>query len=88
MVDTTGFNEDFWFTNGGLPHTEALKLTERFTRPDLDTLKYDLTIDDAGAYTKPWKLAFDINWTPNGEILEYVCQENNLWMQRLLKQKP
>ena len=38
VVDTTGFNEDFWFTNGGLPHTDQLKLVERFTRENLDTL--------------------------------------------------
>ena len=33
VVDTRGFNEDFWFTNGGLPHTDQLRLIERFTRP-------------------------------------------------------
>ena len=38
VVATTGFNEDFWFTNGGLPHTDQLSLVERFSRPDYDTL--------------------------------------------------
>ena len=38
-VDTRGFNEDFWFTNGGLPHTEQLRLVEKFSRPDFDTLQ-------------------------------------------------
>jgi hypothetical protein len=41
VVDTRGFNEDFWFTNGGLPHTEQLRLVERFTRSDFDTLRYE-----------------------------------------------
>src|SRR5262245_18870241 len=39
VVDTSGFNESFWFSNGGLPHTDQLRLTERFSRTDLDTLK-------------------------------------------------
>jgi Family of unknown function (DUF6152) len=40
IVDTVGFNEKFWFSNGGLPHTEALHLTERFTRPELEVPGY------------------------------------------------
>src|SRR5205809_167135 len=46
------------------------------------------TIDDPGAYTRPWTIAFDLSWNPNGEIMEYICQENNLWLKRLLKQVP
>ena len=52
VVDTRGFNEDFWFTNGGLPHTDQLRLIERFSRPDFDTLKYEVTVEDPGAYTR------------------------------------
>ena len=55
----SGFNEDFWFTNGGLPHTDQLRLIERFSRPDFDTLKYDVTVDDPGAYTRPWSSQLD-----------------------------
>jgi hypothetical protein len=75
-ISTTGFNEDFWFTNGGLPHTEQLKLSERFTRPDLDTLKYDLTIDDAGAYTKPWSTSWTLRWVAGQELPVHICQDN------------
>ena len=58
VVDTRGFNEDFWFTNGGLPHTDQLKLIEKLSRPNFDTLKYDLTVDDPGAYTRPWSASW------------------------------
>src|SRR3984885_3137572 len=51
VVDTVGFNERFWLTREGIPHTEYLHLTERFTRTDYDTLKYEATVDDPGAYT-------------------------------------
>ncbi len=76
VVDSTGFNEKFWFTNGGLPHTEALHLTERFSRPDLNTLKYDVTVDDPRTYTRPWTGGWTIQWVPNEEIQEYFCEEN------------
>jgi hypothetical protein len=75
-ISTTGFNEDFWFTNGGLPHTDQLKLTERFTRPDLDTLKYDLTVDDAGAFTKPWSTSWTLRWVAGEELPVHICQDN------------
>jgi hypothetical protein len=52
IVDSIGFSERFWLTSG-LPHTEALHLVERFTRPDLNTLKYEVTIEDLRTYTRP-----------------------------------
>jgi hypothetical protein len=76
VVDVIGFNEHFWFANGGLPHTEALHLTERFARPDLSTLKYEVTVDDPRTYTRPWKGGWNIQWVPNEEIQEYFCEEN------------
>ncbi len=54
VLNSIGYNDRFWFTNGGLPHTEALHLTERISRPDFNTLKYEVTVDDPGAYTRPW----------------------------------
>jgi len=76
VVDTVGFNEKFWFTNGGLPHTEALHLTERFTRSDFGTLKYQVTVDDSQTYTRPWTGGWTIQWVPDEEIQEYFCEEN------------
>jgi len=76
VVDVTGFNERFWFANGGLPHTEALHLTERFSRPDLNTLKYEVTVDDPRTYTRPWTGGWNIQWVPDQDIQEYFCEEN------------
>jgi hypothetical protein len=50
---------------------------ERFSRPNLATLRYEATIDDPGAYTRTWTTGWDILWTPKGELMEYICQENN-----------
>jgi hypothetical protein len=76
VTDTRGFNEDFWFTNGGLPHTDQLKLIERFTRPDLDTLNYEVSVDDPGAYTRPWKASWTLHWVADQELPRQLCQDN------------
>jgi hypothetical protein len=77
VVDTVGFNERFWLSREGIPHTEKLHLIEKFTRTDSETLKYEATIDDPGAYTKPWSGGWLIRWAPGEEMYEYMCQENN-----------
>jgi len=76
VVDTKGFNERFWFSNGGLPHTDQLHLIERFSRPDFDTLRYDVTIDDAGAYTRTWSAGWTLRWVSGEDMPEYFCQDN------------
>ena len=54
MVDTVGFNDKFWFDYKGHPHTEKLHTIERYTRTDLGHLSIEVTIDDPGAYAKPF----------------------------------
>jgi hypothetical protein len=76
VVDTKKFNEEFWFTNGGLPHTDQLHLIERISRPDFNTLKYEVTIDDPGAYTRTWNGGWTLQWIPGEEPPEYLCQDN------------
>jgi hypothetical protein len=76
VVESVGYNERFWMTNGGLPHTEALHLVERFSRPDLGTLRYDVTVDDSRTYTRPWRSAWTVRWVPDREIEEFFCEEN------------
>jgi hypothetical protein len=75
-VDTRGFNEDFWFTNGGLPHTDKLRLIEKFTRTDFDTLQYDVTIDDPGAYTRQWSSGWTLRWVGGADLPVHFCQDN------------
>jgi hypothetical protein len=76
VVDTKGFNEKFWFSNGGLPHTEQLHLVERLSRSDFGTLKYEVTIDDPGAYTRTWSTGWTLQWVPGEELPIYFCQDN------------
>jgi hypothetical protein len=76
VVDSAGFNERFWMSSGGLPHTEALHLTERFSRLDLNTLKYEVTVNDPRAYTRAWTGGWTVQWVADQEIQEYFCEEN------------
>jgi hypothetical protein len=76
VIDTVGFNDRFWFDFVGHPHTEKLHTTERYTRPDFATLKEDVTIDDPGAYTRPFTIHASHRLLPNDELMEYICQEN------------
>lgn len=76
VVDTVGFNERFWMGAGGIPHTEALHLTERFTRTAINALKYDVTIDDPRTYTRPWSTGWTLQWVADREIQEYFCEDN------------
>ena len=83
VVDVVGFNEATWLDYFGHPHTDQLHVVERFSRPSKQTLHYEALIDDPGAYTKSFKVAWDIPWRANAELSEYICQENNKYLQRL-----
>ncbi len=83
VVDVVGFNEATWLDYFGHPHTEMLHVVEKYSRPNKGTLHYEALIDDPGAYTKPFSVAWDVPWRANGELTEYICQENNKYLQRL-----
>lgn len=76
VVNTTGFNEGFWFTNGGLPHTNLLSMVEKFTRVSQDTMQYEVTINDPGAYTRPWTASWELSWVGGQELPYSLCQHN------------
>jgi hypothetical protein len=77
VVDTVGFNEDFWIDRGQVPHTTQLHLIEKYTRTALDTMRYELTVDDPGAYTAPFTGVSNLRWENGTELFEYVCQQEN-----------
>ena len=84
VIDTIGFNEKFWLSREGVPHTSQLHTIERLTRRDFDTLVYEITIDDPGAYTDTWSGGWLIPWVPENEPFDYLCQENNLDAERMV----
>jgi len=76
VVETAGFNGKSWLDLRGHPSTDALRLTERFHRIDVGHLELAMTIDDPKAYVKPWTVNLAMRLSPDTDILEYVCNEN------------
>ena len=77
VVDTVGYNDKFWFDFRGHPHTERLHTVERYTRRNYGTLVNEVTIEDPGAYARPFKVTFTAVLQPGDELIEYICNENN-----------
>ena len=77
VIDSVGYNEDFWFERMGLPHTEAAHVIERFRRTDPDTLDYSFELDDPLAYATPVEGHLSMTWREGEELFEYVCQQSN-----------
>ena len=74
VVDTIGFNDRSWLRV--FPHTEMLHVVQRYRRPELGHIEKEITIEDPGAFTKPWKIRDVWDLAPGEEIAEYICNEN------------
>ena len=82
VVETVGQNAITWLDEDGHPHTNQMVVTERFKRPDLGHLEIEHTIHDPEAYPKDWKFTTHPTML-NGELIEYICQENNRDVEHL-----
>ena len=88
VVETTNFNgrTGSLARNGnGNPTSEALRLIERFTRRDRETLDYSVTVEDPRTWTKPWKVAFSLTRDPDYTMYEYACHEGNYAIANILR---
>jgi hypothetical protein len=61
----------------GIPQTSGMRVVERFTRIDADTIDYSVTIDDPKVYSKPWTVALPLNRDDSYQFFEYSCHEGN-----------
>ena len=77
VIDTIGLNDRVWQDLQGRPQTEKAHIIERYRRPDLGHLQVEITIDDPGAYTRPWKVRRLLELAQGEEVLEYICNENH-----------
>ena len=76
VVDTAGFNDKSWLDSMGHPHSEAMRVTERYRRRDFGHLDVAITIDDPKMYTRPFTIKVTHLLQPDTDILEYFCAEN------------
>jgi hypothetical protein len=76
VVETAGFNDKTPLDLMGHPHSEALRILERYHRPDFGHLDVEMTFDDPQTYTKPFTIKFTEELWADSDIFEYFCNEN------------
>ena len=74
VAESNGYNDKTWLL-GGYPHTEALRMTERFRRTDFGHLEISVTFQDPKAYNKAWTLALSAQFAADTELIEAICNE-------------
>ena len=86
VVETANFTDRtaIGVNGGGQRHTEALRITERFTRVADDVIDYRMTIDDPETYTAPWTMRMPLKRDDGYGMFEYACHEGNLAMFNIL----
>lgn len=77
VVDVTSQVPDTWLDRSGNFHTEALRVTERYTAIGPNTLMYEATIDDPNVFTRPWTIRMPLyrRLDENVQLLEFKCVE-------------
>ena len=76
VVTTAGYNDRTWLDWSGHPHSDALRVTERYRRTDFGHLQVEMTFDDPKAYVKPFTVKMTATFTPDDDLIETVCLEN------------
>ena len=74
VVQIANHNDLTWLDAAGNFHSDALKVTERYTMRDADTIEYSATIDDPKVYTRPWTVAMSFKRQPGNRVMEHHCQ--------------
>ena len=76
VVETVGVNEKTWLDDSGRPHSDALRIIERFERPTFGRMNVAITIDDPKTYVQPWTVRFSWELLADTELLDWVCENN------------
>ena len=77
VVTTAGFNDKTTIDLAGHPHTESLRVTERFRRRDAGHIDLQVTLEDPKAYARAWTLPIEMELIADGELIEYVCEDRS-----------
>jgi hypothetical protein len=77
VIEVTGNNDQTWFDRAGNHHSDALKVTERYTLAGENHINYEATIEDAKTFSKPWQIRMPLyrRMEQNAQLLEYKCVE-------------
>jgi hypothetical protein len=77
VVEVTGLTDQTWFDRAGNFHSDAMKVTERYTRTSPDVISYEATIDDPKTFTRPWKMSMPLyrRQEKNAQLMDFKCAE-------------
>lgn len=75
IVESNGYNDQTWLHREGLPHTDALRITERYRRPDFGHIQLDVTYEDPGTFHSPVHASILMEYQADSMLLESVCNE-------------
>jgi hypothetical protein len=86
VVESRNFNARVGLTLNGnaTPTSRSLRIEERFTRVDAETIRYEATIDDPETWTRPWTVSLPLTRQPDYGMYEYACHEGNYGMRHIL----
>jgi len=87
VVESTGFNDKTWLDVIGHPHSEALRIVERYHRRDFGHLDVEITFDDPQMYTKPFTIKYTEDLWADSDIFENICNENEKDRSHVVEQK-
>ena len=76
VIESNGYNDKTWLTREGLPHTDQLRITERYRRLDYGHMQLEITYDDPGTFTELVAATVDLVLRPDGAMLEVICNES------------
>jgi hypothetical protein len=88
VVESNGFNDKSWVGRPGYPHTEALRVTERYSRRDFGHMDVQITFDDPKTFARSWTATTELLYDPDTEMLEFVCNENEKSVQHFVQPQP
>lgn len=77
VIDSVGYNTEFWFERRGLPHTESAHVIEYYTRTSNDAMEYRFVLEDPMVYENRVEGSVNLRWSGDEELFEYVCQQSN-----------
>ena len=80
VVDSAGFNDRTWLARN-YPHTESLRMTERYKRIDFGHLEIEATLQDPGAYSRPWKFRVSAQFAADTEMVDMRCDPTEQGLQ-------
>ena len=75
VVESNGYNDKTWLNGRGLSHTEQLRMTERYRRPNFGRIEIEVTYEDPGAFESPLQSTVEVNFAADDVMLETVCAE-------------